>query len=145
MPHLTLPIGNGGPIVELVVGASASRTKALQTAGKPVPAQIKIRALVDTGASCTCLDLSCIQKLGLTPTGIAQVHTPTTDEQPESKKQYDVSLLVVLPGLSRRFAEQPVIEANLTFQGIQALIGRDMLKSCLLVYDGQEETFALAF
>jgi hypothetical protein len=38
-----------------------------------------------------------------------------------------------------------VMEAALEGQGIQALIGRDILKNCLFVYDGKAGTFALAF
>jgi len=39
----------------------------------------------------------------------------------------------------------PVVAANLRVQGIQALIGRDVLARCLSVYEGSARVFALAF
>lgn len=39
----------------------------------------------------------------------------------------------------------PVVEAHLSFQGIQALLGRDILSNCLFLYDGQSGVFTLAF
>ncbi len=41
--------------------------------------------------------------------------------------------------------EMPVIESQLSMQGIQALIGRDVLRQCLFVYNGEEDQFMLAF
>ena len=49
------------------------------------------------------------------------------------------------PALSLSISNVAVAEAQLSIQGIQALIGRDVLKNCLLVYDGQNGTFTLAF
>ena len=59
--------------------------------------------------------------------------------------QYDVSLTLLHPKLSLNFGAVAVIGSQLSPQGIQALIGRDVLKNCLFVYDGQAGIFSLAF
>jgi hypothetical protein len=64
------------------------------------------------------------------------MHTPSTGIQAHHASLYDVSLTLIHPALSLSIGNVPVAEAQLSIQGIQALIGRDVLKRCLLVYDG---------
>ena len=115
----------------------------------PVPNSIPIRGLVDTGASSTCVDPSILQSLGLTPTGIVTVNTPSTGTQPHTTEQFDVSLLV--PGSAPTHApliisNLPVISSELLVaQGFHALIGRDILEECLLEYNGALGLFTLAY
>jgi hypothetical protein len=45
----------------------------------------------------------------------------------------------------RSFHALPVIDAELNHQGIQAIVGRDILSHCLFTYDGQTQNFCLAF
>ena len=146
MPHLTLQIAPGGPIIDLLVAVSRARSQALQAGGQPVPNPVQIRALVDTGASCTCIDPSVLKSLGLTPTGTAPIHTPSTGQKPHYANQYDVSLVLLHLKLSLTFHTAAVVEAHLAaVQGVQGLVGRDLLSNCLLVYDGQSGRFTLAF
>jgi hypothetical protein len=73
------------------------------------------------------------------------VHTPSTGSQAHSTGLYDVNLVLLHPALSLTLSNVAVAEAHLSIQGIQALIGRDVLKQCLLIYDGQTGIFTLAF
>lgn len=145
MPHVTFPIGASGPVLDLGIGVSEPRAKALHAAKQPVPKAVRIRALIDTGASGTCVDPGCLSSLALTPIGQASIHTPTTGNTPHSCNQYDVSITLFHPGLMMTLPVVAVIESNLSIQGIQALLGRDVLSNCLFVYDGGAGTFALAF
>lgn len=145
MPHLTLPVLSDGPILELLVGVSRPRQEALKRAKQPVPNPVKIRGLIDTGASGTCLDPQCLSSLGLTPTGQALIHTPSTGGTPALCNQYDVSIILVHASVRMTIGEMPIIESALVVQGIHALVGRDILASCLFVYDGRGEQFMLAF
>lgn len=129
----------------MLVGVSQARASALRAAQQAVPNPVQIRALLDTGASCACIDPSAIQSLGIPPTGITPMHTPSTGTQAHHANLYDVSLTLMHPALSLSITNVAVAEAQLSIQGIQALIGRDVLKRCLLVYDGQSGTFTLAF
>ena len=146
MPHLSLPISPGGPILDCFIGVSNARAEALRRANQAVPVPIQVRALVDTGASCTGIDPSILSTLGIVSTGTTQVHTPsTTSGQPHVANQFDVSLILNHPMISRTFMAVPVIESALLHQGIQALISRDILAFCLLTYDGQAGIFCLGF
>jgi hypothetical protein len=53
--------------------------------------------------------------------------------------------MLIHPRLQLTLHALPVIASNLTAQGIQALIGRDVLARCLFVYDGAAGLFSLAF
>ncbi len=145
MPHLTLQMSVGGPLVDVLIGVSHPRAQALQKAGQTVPNPARVRALVDTGASCTCVDPSILAALGLAPTGITPIHTPSTGTQTHAANQYDVSLVLIHPALTLTLGAVPVVESQLKIQGIQGLIGRDVLSNCLLVYDGPNRIFTLAF
>ena len=146
MPSVNLQITPiGGPLIDLLVGISAPRTKALTDAGLPVPAPVSTRFLVDTGASNTRVDPAILSQLSLTPTGSIPIHTPSTGGTPAMCNQFDISLSIPHPCLNRRFPAIAVTEANLSAQGIQGLLGRDILANCLLIYNGEANTFTLSF
>src|SRR6266702_2828657 len=98
MPHFTLQLSTQGPLLDAVVRISHDRHLALTAAGLVVPNPVPIRALVDTGASATCVDPSVLTALSLSPTGNTSMITPSTGATPISVDQYDVSLSVP-PGL----------------------------------------------
>jgi hypothetical protein len=146
MPHISLPIGPNGPVLDFFVGASTPRQSALRRAGLPVPSPIRVKGLIDTGASCTSIDPTVLKSLGLVATGTIQVHTPSTSKgQPHLTNQFDISIILPHAKMNWQFHAVPVIEAELSHQGIQALLGRDILSKCLFTYDGQSAMFALAF
>lgn len=131
------------------VGVSQSRSVALKAAQQPVPTIQVIQALVDTGASCTCIDPSVISALQLSPTGSVGMSTPSTGSQPHTALQYDVA--IVIPGSNQNHApfvlsNLPVVECILLAnQGFHALIGRDILQHCILSYNGVMQQFTLAY
>lgn len=147
MAHFTLPVSAGGPILDAFVGVSAARQMALEAVGQPVPALVRIRALVDTGASATCIDPTVPSILGLTPTGNVSMMTPSTGATPHSADVYDVGLLI--PGPSFPPLTLPTIPVAavdlLQSQGFHALIGRDILRNCVFHYNGSTGLFTIAF
>ena len=92
------------------------------------------------------MDLQVIKSLGLTRTGSIPIHTPSTGTTPHNTDLYDVFLYIPFSSarLIRSFPNVPVAAADLAPQGLQALIGRDILGKGLLIYDGAG-TFVLAF
>ena len=102
--------------------------------------------LVDTGASCLCIDPSVVQQLTLQPTGTGQMISPTTGAIPKDVPVYDISIKIPCKDLTPLdFNSVPAMESILLNQGFSVLIGRDILSRCLLIYDGAAQIFTLAF
>jgi hypothetical protein len=117
----------------------------MKAAGQTPPAAVPVRGLIDTGASCTCIDPSIVNQLKLQATGNVSVTTPSTGAAPHPCQQYDVSLTFILPLLAFTVGAAPVVECPLINQGFHLLIGRDILSHCFFAYDGRAGTFVLAF
>ncbi len=145
MPHLTLPLDSAGGVIPLLVGVTRQREAALIAAKRPVPSRIQIRGMIDTGASATAIDPAIVAPLGLTPTGSMSVHTPSTQGQATTLLTYDVWLGVHHASSSLIRPSTPVLCTHLAASGIDALLGRDFMSQCLLLYDGAAKTFTLAF
>lgn len=145
MPSINLQISPHGPLIDVYIGVSLPREKALLQANQPIPTPVPARILIDTGASNTCLDESILGKLNLPPTGIISAHTPSTQGVPMQMSQYDIKLTIHHPQLSKHFTAVAVTSCQLSAQGIQGLLGRDILSSCLLIYNGEAEFYTLSF
>jgi len=140
----------GGPIVNALVGVSEARRAALTSAGQAIPPLVQIRGLIDTGASCTCVDPSVITALSLPPTGSVSMLTPSTGATPHATAQYDAALIIPpsqAGQLPLVFQTIPIVGSDLKAQGIDALLGRDILSRCVLLYNGGPGLglFTLAF
>lgn len=146
MPSLNLSIGPAGPLVTMVVGVSIPRQTAMKAAGLPVPGYVSGTFLLDTGASCTCVDPALVAPLGLVPTGSVPIQTPSTAGTLHHCNQYDVAIFLANGSAGGFFIDAiPVIETHLASQGIDGLIGRDILDRCTLIYNGSAKTLSLAY
>jgi hypothetical protein len=146
MAHFTLSIGPAGPTLTAFVAVSQARSAALKAAGQQISAPVRMTALVDTGASCSCVDPAILAGLKLTPTGSVSISTPSTGATPHEAEQYDIALIIPAPNGAHLILQTiPVIASDLSIQGIDALVGRDILDQCFLAYNGTDKTFTLAF
>lgn len=128
-----------GPIIQGFIGPSR---ELISTFGvDAVAAPIPVSALVDTGAAITVVTPELVALLALKSVGAVSLHTPTTVE-PVLCRQFHVNIY-----LSREFAIENivVVEAALTGQPFQCLIGRDILARGLFTYDGVANRFKLTF
>jgi len=146
MPNINLNIQPGGPLLTVLVGVSAPRAGALTAASRPLPPPSQGIFLVDTGASSTCVDPELIKNLGLQPTGRTAISTPSTAGSPHYCDQFDVSLFI--PGGAgvggHIVGAIPIITTHLRPQ-LDGLLGRDVLDSCVLIYNGSADIFTLAY
>jgi hypothetical protein len=85
VPYFTRQVApNGSLIVIAHIGVSQARQLALAQARRTIPKVVQVQALIDTGASCCCVDPEVITQLALSPTGSSSVNTPTTGNTPPS-------------------------------------------------------------
>lgn len=142
MPSFTIQNPNlrrSDPCCEVNITPSSKTIEILKKEGQPIPS-IKILALIDTGASGTAISTKVVQQLHLVARGVTTISTPSTDSHPTNV--YDVDLH--LPNNVTVYNVQ-AIEARLTTQNIDCLIGRDVLRHGVLIYNGYATTFTLSF
>jgi predicted aspartyl protease len=131
-----------GPTIPVIVRPSTAFLSARNEEGKESEAVPAVRAvmLVDTGASGSAVDQEVIAMLGLQPTGAISIATPSHERH--EVLTYDIDLLIEQNQF--HLADVPVFATGLKNQGIQGLIGRDVLQHMLLVYNGYSGHFTLA-
>jgi len=142
MPSITQKIPNlqqVGPVIEVTVTLSAIFMQ--KTNISPLTAKtIKLLAMIDTGASGTVISQGIVNILGINPVGTTLVNTPSSTDV--NCNQFDVQIIfpnnVIIPSIV-------IIEAPLQGQHIQCLIGRDILKDGVLIYNGCDNSFTLSF
>ena len=147
MPHLTGVIGPFGPLVSVYVIASGPRQQALLAAGVTVPPGQLANLLIDTGAGMTSIDTQILSALGLPPTGTIPIHTPsTTAGATHIANTYDIGLLIPGAKVATHFVQAlPVIDGQFKHQGIDGLLGRDVLALGRMIYSGFDSAFMLSF
>jgi len=121
-----------GPTVQIVIGLAQSFTDQLLQQGQPLPQPVSGHALIDTGASITCIDNSAAQNLGLPAIDVVQMMSASHDSIEQNV--YPIQMQIV--GSPIRVEIPRAIGANLAAQGLLALIGRDYLQHCTLFYNG---------
>jgi len=146
MSHFSGLAGPGGPILNVHIGLSVPRIQAMQSAGVPLPATQLAQLLIDTGASHTVIDDRFVQLLGLQPTGTVSMLTPSTGATPHQAATYDVAMYVIGHASAiHHLPVQPVTACPMSHQGIDGLIGRDILAAARLTYSGPDNFFYLSF
>src|SRR5262249_41817586 len=96
MPILTGQIEPDGALVDVLIGWSRSQVQRLRAAGRPIPSPVSLRALLDPGAECTCVDPQAVAILALPVIGISLANLPATTGLAPAV-QRDASLTIVHP------------------------------------------------
>jgi predicted aspartyl protease len=129
---------SNGAIIEVTIWPDFAIIKSLADKGEYVPRK-KVVGLIDTGASCSAFDASIANELGLVVRDTQNVLTPSGES---SQSLYDV--VIVLADAERGISLQ-AFGANLGKQPYDILLGRDVLKSCTLVFNGWNDSYDLHF
>ena len=147
MPRFTLPLDEKGPLLNVVVEVSGARSALLRSLGQTAPSRVPVRALVDTGASVTCVDPYVMNRLGITPRGKTPCLTPSTGTAHVLMDEYDVCRSVYrnMNEAPCRIENLAVVESVLNPQGFHVLLGRDFLSRCILHCNGMTRNYTLAF
>ncbi len=121
-----------GPVLQVTIGLAQSIAAQLLQQGKTLPKPISGMALIDTGASSTCIDDAAAQQLQLPVVNVVNVASASHSSTPQNV--YPIQIEVV--GLPISIEAPSAIGAALSAQGLLALIGRDVLQHCTLFYNG---------
>ena len=101
----------------------------------------KAKALIDTGASCTSIDLVVAEKLQLVTKGKVPVHSPRGNHDYDA---YDIDLFIGMQNNLTLLQNRIVIASDIQAQGIHMLIGTDIIKLGVLVFNkGRDFSFSL--
>lgn len=147
MSLVTGQIESGGAIIDVLVDVGSQRRRLLKKNNIPIPPSVHVRALIDTGANVSGFAPRVFVALNIPPVGKMPVLTPSTSPNtPHICDVYDVSLSVVANGRPVSFSDSRVVAADgwAPDEGIEALIGRDILNQCFFQYLGIERRFTLA-
>lgn len=139
---------SGGAIVTVLVGVSAVRRSRLVAAQFKVPGEIALRLQIDTGSFATGFPTSVLHAPGISPYRVIPVSTTSTKPgEPHLVDQYEISLGLVsdmtcfsLPSV-RAIASDDFGYRD----GVQGILGREVLDRCVFQYCGPDSAFSLAF
>jgi predicted aspartyl protease len=119
-----------GPIIQVSVTIEQNAGKGLLSQGKALPVPKSGLALIDTGATGTCIDDQAAKELGLPVIDVAKMTSATHKDQSCNVYPVQINLPSVVLNSPRTMG------AALAPQGLLVLIGRDVLQNCTLFYNG---------
>jgi predicted aspartyl protease len=126
-----------GPVLQVTVTIEQNAGKALLSQGKTVPSKTGL-ALIDTGASNTCIDEQAAKELGLPVIDVGNMQSATHEKHPCNVYPVQIVSPVVTLNSPRTMG------AALPPQALLVIIGRDVLQSCNLFYNGPAGQFTLS-
>ena len=121
-----------GPCLQATISLLQTMAQALVEQGAQVPAPVSGIALLDTGASHTCVDEQIAQQLGLP--AVDTVSMASASHASAQRNVYPIT--VEIAGLPHQINVAQAIGADLQSQGLVLLLGRDALQFCTLFYNG---------
>jgi predicted aspartyl protease len=129
-----------GPIVQVTIGMEQNIAQQLVSQGTQLPQPVSGVALIDTGATSTCIDDDIAKQLNLPVIDVVSIASAS---HANSMQNVYPALIEVL-GINIKFNALRAIGVPLANQGIQVLIGRDLLQVCTLFYNGMIGSFTLS-
>lgn len=137
---LEMALNQFGPRVEITLALLKEQIDVISGKGEKVPAPVAGYALIDTGASATCIDKDAANRAGLPIVDSGPLHSVT--HASETVPIYAGSLTIQRANIN--FLAHRAYGVNLVEQGLTALIGRDILSQCILVYNGPDSSFSIS-
>ena len=142
MPGVVIQIADlerSGPLIMLHLALPVAAEAALVTAGQQLPNPVPAHAMGDTGAEISVLQQGLASRLGLPPSGMQYVTTPTAARLAYSTYR----ARFVFPGGGA--IETTVVETPLPARRVQCLLGRDVLAQAVFTYVGPSGLFSFSF
>jgi predicted aspartyl protease len=121
-----------GPVIQVSITAEESIAKNLAQLGKTLPPPKAGWALIDTGASVTCVDDQAARDLGLPIIDVVGMWSASHAQTQQNV--YPVQ--ITIPALGFNLQAPRAVGAALDAQGLILLIGPDVFQMCTLFYNG---------
>ena len=126
-----------GPVLQVTVTIEQHAGRALLSRGQAVATKTGW-ALIDTGASNTCIDEQAAKELGLPVIDVGSMQSASHEKH--ACNIYPVQIVTPVVTLN----SPRTMGAALASQGLLVIIGRDVLQSCNLFYNGPAGQFTLS-
>ncbi|MYD99825.1 MAG: hypothetical protein F4Y03_00915 [Alphaproteobacteria bacterium] len=129
-----------GPVIPVTLTLSDEAQKAYVERGESPPAGVSGFAMIDTGATATCIDIDAANQAGLPTVGAARMTSASHANQN-------------VPTFAGKIVGPPInidveagMGANLSAFGsnLIVLLGRDLLQSAVFIYNGPDGHFSIA-
>ena len=121
-----------GPVVQVTISLGKTLAGELLQQGKPLPTPVSGLALIDTGASSTCVDDETAKAMGLPVIDVVKMASASHDATDQCV--YPVQIEFV--GFPINIESPRTIGAALKVQGLLLLVCRDVLAHTMFVYNG---------
>ena len=137
-----------GPIIQVEIQPPLILAQAFQKVGAPLPTPVQGFALIDTGASISSADTSVFTQMGINQNGVALVGTAGGQQQ-----QFTYPARLSFPGTGIPAFDRPKmlgcdlggsVVLGIPNAKLIALIGRDILKLFVFVYNGTAGVWSLS-
>lgn len=129
-----------GPRVQVTLSPLEDQIRLISDGGGVVPPPVSGYGLIDTGASVTCIDQEAATRAGLAIVDSGPMHSATHAN--EIVPIYAGRLNI--QGLAGNIDSKRAFGANLASQELIILVGRDVLASCIFVYNGVDSSFSIS-
>jgi predicted aspartyl protease len=129
-----------GPVLQVNITVISSIAQQAVKQGTVLPSPVSGFALIDTGASTTCIDDTVAQKIGAPV--IDKVNMCSASHANTDANVYPIHFEI--PGANIHIDAPRCMGAALQSQGLIMLIGRDVLANCTLHYNGVSGEFTLS-
>lgn len=128
-----------GPVVSVSLRPLEEQCRAMAERGEAITAAVDGLALIDTGATHTCVDEAAAGRAGLNPIDHATISSATHSAHRVNVFAGEIEVA----GLGRNRLPR-AMGATLESQGLLAIIGRDALGSAVFIYNGPSGSFSIA-
>lgn len=130
-----------GPVLIIDLGVSEAHRLALEKAGQAIPAPVRCRFLIDTGADGTVVKHEFAERAGLKLINdnypLRGIGMDTTGRAYIGRIIFGYESKVIAGARHTMYVETQIMGATLASDVIDGLIGRDVLQHFMLTYDGK--------
>jgi hypothetical protein len=142
---MVVPLLHGLPLVEVRIGHSDAFRELCERNLDPVPPDITVKALIDTGASITVIDSALVRRLRLRDRGVCRVRGFDGDlhADPAAREYLNYDISLAIPDAEGapiiRIGDLQSVGAPLNCEDYQMLLGLDVLRHCTVTLRFAEE------